>query len=67
MTRELRDIEWLMQRLGIKSRNTIHTWVHRKLIPHVRIAPRMVRFDPDEIERWIASRQVVPTAGKDAA
>jgi predicted DNA-binding transcriptional regulator AlpA len=59
---ELRDIEWLMKRLGITNRNTVHCWVHRRQIPYVRIAPRVVRFDPDEIERWISSRRVGPGA-----
>jgi excisionase family DNA binding protein len=59
---DLRDVDWLMNRLGIASRNTVHCWVHRRLIPFVRIGKRVVRFDPDEIERWLDSRRCVPDA-----
>jgi predicted DNA-binding transcriptional regulator AlpA len=59
---ELRDIDWLMSRLGITSRGTVHCWIHRRQIPYVRIAPRSVRFDPVEIERWIESRRVASVA-----
>lgn len=61
----LRDTDWLMQRLGITSRNTIHCWVHRRVIPFVRISKRVVRFDADEIERWIQSRRVAPCGAGD--
>lgn len=36
--------------------------VHRKTIPHVRLAPRSVRFDVAELETWIAERRVLAKA-----
>lgn len=35
---------------------TLYTMVHRKVIPHVRISPRSVRFDKDELENWLKKR-----------
>lgn len=29
-------------------------------IPHYRIGPRLLRFDPDEIDRWIADSRNAP-------
>ena len=43
-------------------RGTLHWLVSTGAIPHVRIGPRTVRFDLDEIERWIAARS---TASRD--
>lgn len=60
MLAELVDHDWVMRRLGLKSRDTLHCWVHRRQIPHVRVSPRVVRFDREEVERWIDSRRVRP-------
>lgn len=39
---------------------TLYAWVHEKKIPHVRLGPRTVRFDLDELVRWVvAGRQAV--------
>ncbi|WP_242353860.1 AlpA family transcriptional regulator [Anaeromyxobacter sp. SG64] len=32
--------------------------VRRGEIPHLRFGPRTIRFDADEIERWVKARQV---------
>lgn len=45
------------ERLGIKL-STLYALVSQRRIPHVRIGPRFVMFDPDEIERWIKARRV---------
>lgn len=37
--------------------NTLYSLVHRKVIPHVRISDRMVKFDLDDLERWIDSHR----------
>ena len=34
--------------------------VHRKLIPHFRLAPRTPRFDIEELQRWLDARRVAP-------
>ena len=34
---------------------TLYAWVHEKKIPHVRLGKRTVRFDQDELARWVAA------------
>jgi excisionase family DNA binding protein len=40
---------------------TVKSWVSRGQVPHIRLTPRLVRFDLDELEQWIADRRVSPT------
>ena len=47
------------QRLGVKV-GTLYALVAEKRIPLVRIGPRFVRFDPDELDRWVAQHRVTP-------
>jgi excisionase family DNA binding protein len=37
---------------------TLRSLVSKRQIPHVRIGPRKVTFDRDELDRWIAERKV---------
>jgi excisionase family DNA binding protein len=39
---------------------TLHALVHHKRIPHVRLGPRLVRFDSDVLDRFVRARQVPP-------
>jgi excisionase family DNA binding protein len=50
----------LARRLGVPV-GTVHYWVCRNAIPHVRLGPRSVRFRPAEIERWLDERAVSAT------
>lgn len=49
-------IDELSQRLQV-SRKTIYGWTYRNLIPFDRIGPRLIRFDLEKIEHWIAEQQ----------
>ncbi len=40
--------------------NTLYGWVARKVIPFVRLGPRVVRFDRAELEAWVGARSVQP-------
>lgn len=42
----------LSERLNIKT-TTLYSLVARGEIPHIRIAKRIVRFDPETIDQWI--------------
>ncbi len=42
---------------------TLHSWVHRKAIPHLRFGRRLVRFEVDALRMWVASRRVETNAG----
>lgn len=46
-------------RLGLHV-GTLRSMVHRRLIPHVRLAPRIVRFATRDIAEYISARRVAP-------
>ncbi|MGE0551357.1 MAG: helix-turn-helix transcriptional regulator [Kofleriaceae bacterium] len=37
---------------------TLRAWVSRRQIPHIRLAARIVLFDLDVIDQWLADRTV---------
>lgn len=45
--------EWL----GVPL-STLYGWVHFKQIPHIRLGPRMVRFDCSVLQHWLDDRAV---------
>jgi len=44
--------------LGLKV-YTIDAWVSQHRIPYIKLG-RLVRFDPDEINKWIEKQRVEP-------
>ncbi len=40
--------------LGL-SKGALYGMVHRNAIPHMRLTGRIVRFHPEEIERWLTA------------
>lgn len=40
------------------AKGTLFCWVHKRLIPHVRLGPRTVRFRRRELRRWLDQRAV---------
>lgn len=40
------------------SKHTLYTFVARGVVPHLRYAPRTVRFDRKQLDEWIKQRQV---------
>ena len=40
------------------SLNSLYWRVSRGEIPHVRLGPRTVRFDLEELNRWLSERSV---------
>ena len=53
------NIKQLSEKLSI-SKFTIYTWVSQEKIPHVKVAGRLIRFDPEEVEAWINEQRVKP-------
>ncbi len=45
--------------LGVRT-GTLYAWVSRRVIPFVRLSPRVVRFDREAIEKWLSERAVQP-------
>ena len=38
--------------------STLRSMVCRKQVPHYRLGKKLVRFDRDELERWLAAHSV---------
>jgi excisionase family DNA binding protein len=45
--------------LGVKT-GTLYSWVSRRMIPFVRLSPRVVRFRRTDLEEWLSSKSVQP-------
>lgn len=43
--------------LGVEV-STLYNWVSERRIPHRRFTRRTVRFDLEELERWLDERRV---------
>jgi excisionase family DNA binding protein len=39
---------------------TLRALVCRKSIPHIRVSPRLVLLDLDELDQWLAAKTVQP-------
>ena len=50
------DVPGLASRLGL-SEGFVRSMVYRREIPHAKIG-KFIRFDPDEIEQWLAERRI---------
>lgn len=55
-TRTLLDIDELADRLGVTER-FVRRLVEERRIPFLKIG-KFVRFDPDDVERWINNQRV---------
>ena len=45
--------------LAVKT-GTLYSWVSRRMIPFVRLSPRVVRFRRTDLEEWLSSKSVQP-------
>lgn len=52
------DIKTLSRMFKIKQK-TIYDWVHKAQIPHYKMG-RLVRFDYDEIKKWLSEKYRKP-------
>lgn len=59
MEDRLLKIEEVAKRMGVSR-----TWIYKKcragILPHFRIG-RMIRFDPEDLEKWIQDHKVKGT------
>lgn len=53
----LRDRAWARDFLNVRE-GTLASWIFRRQIPHVRLSPRTVKFDEDELRAWVEARRV---------
>lgn len=49
------------QFLGV-SKWAVYCWTRQGLLPHVRVGPRAVRYDPAQIRRYVKRRAIAATA-----
>src|SRR5205823_967240 len=57
--RELLTVSAAAKRYAIPP-GTFYAWLSRRQIPHIRLGPRMVRFDAVGLEKWINGKRVEP-------
>ena len=61
MHKELITYSQAARYLGLKM-GTLYAMVSRRQVPHVRLGPRLVRFDPQELQEWVEARRIAPAA-----
>lgn len=59
MKTQLLTYDDVSQRLKVKK-GTLYAWVSRGRIPFSRLGGRVVRFDADQLDRWVHSRTTAP-------
>lgn len=55
----LLTIQQLADKVNFKPR-TIKGWVQKRVVPFKKMPGGDIRFDPDEIQRWLDNRSVKP-------
>ena len=55
----LLTIDELSQWLGVEK-STIYAWTSKKLIPHIKLGKKALRFRVSEILEWLAEKSVSP-------
>jgi excisionase family DNA binding protein len=55
----LLTIEELSKWLGTEK-STIYAWTHKKMIPHIKLGKKMLRFRVNEILAWLSEKSISP-------
>lgn len=55
--RNLHGYKGTSQLTGLPT-GTLYSLVSRGQIPHIRLGPRLVRFDEDEILKWLKKHEI---------
>jgi|ADGO01.1.fsa_nt_gi excisionase family DNA binding protein len=58
-TTPLLTIDQMALKLGV-SKITLYRWVGQGKIPYAKLPGRLVRFDENEVTRWLNERKVTP-------
>lgn len=51
----LLTVEDVATRCQVKKK-TVYNWIYKGLITPIKVGPRLVRFEPKEVERWISRK-----------
>lgn len=46
----------IMQQLNFRNRTAFWSFVHQQGLPHIRLTPRKIVFDPAAVDAWLAGR-----------
>ena len=57
MMNNLITIKELSKYLQIKER-TIYSWINKGIIPHYKLTNKVVRFNMNEVNEWLSSKEV---------
>lgn len=53
--KKLLSVEEVASVLGV-TKNTVYSWSKTGQIPHSKLGPKLVRFNPDVVETWLQSK-----------
>ena len=53
IAKKLLTVDELALKLGVSGK-TIYGWIYRGLIKPIKVGPRLVRFNENEVEQWIS-------------
>jgi len=59
LEKRLLDIDEASEYLGI-TKNTLYGMTSQRRIPFVKIGGKMLRFDVQDLDRWIEKKKIVP-------
>lgn len=54
---EMLSYEQVSKLLNV-SKGTLYCWVHRQVIPHLRVTDRLVRFQRSALSEWLNQKRV---------
>ena len=57
MMNNLITIKEVSKYLQIKER-TIYSWINKGIIPHYKLTNKVVRFNMNEVNEWLSSKEV---------
>lgn len=57
---KLMNVSEVAEYLGVEK-STIYSWTFKKCIPHFKISEKCIKFDPEQIQKWLSEKQFNPT------
>lgn len=56
---KLMNVSEVAEYLGVEK-STIYSWTFKKFIPHLKISEKCIKFDVDQIQKWLSKKQFNP-------
>lgn len=64
MLKKLLDVTEAAEYLGVAEK-TLYKWVSLKKIPYVKLSPKCLKFDIQDLDRWITEKRIQPVDATD--